>query len=87
MLLIDQYIILAVNHNSSLEQTTTPVVARVIIKDLFEMTTIQTIRLRTEIICLYLTKDYSHLLVSVKDGKIFVLTPDKKVMQKPTFKN
>jgi len=89
MLLIDQYIILAVNHNSSLEQTTTtsPVAARVIIKDLFEMTTIQTIRLRTEIICLYITKDYSHLLVSVKDGKIFVLTPDKKVIQKPTFKN
>jgi hypothetical protein len=51
------------------------------------MTTIQTIRLRTQIICLYLTKDFSHLLVSVKDGKIFVLTPDKKVMQKNTLKN
>ena len=46
------------------------------------MTTIQTIRLRTQINCLHITKDYSHLLVSVKDGKLFVLTPEKKVILK-----
>jgi hypothetical protein len=51
------------------------------------MTTIQTIRLRTQIICLYLTKDNSHLLVSVQDGKIFVLTPDKKGLPKTTSKS
>ncbi len=51
------------------------------------MTTIQTMRLRTQINCFYLTKDFSHLLVSVKDGKIFVLTPDKKLMQKSALKN
>lgn len=51
------------------------------------MTTIQTIPLRTKIICLYITKDYSHLLVSVKDGKIFVITPNKKALKnwKTTF--
>ncbi|CAF3646804.1 unnamed protein product [Adineta steineri] len=90
MLLSDQYIILAVNHSSPIEKRsestsssssstqTSAVIARVIIKDMFEMITIQTIRLRTEINCLYLTKDYSHLLVSVKDGKLFVLTAGKK---------
>jgi hypothetical protein len=51
------------------------------------MTTIQTIRLRTQISCLYLTKDYSHLLVAVKDGKIFVLTPEKKLVTKNVSKN
>jgi antitoxin (DNA-binding transcriptional repressor) of toxin-antitoxin stability system len=51
------------------------------------MTTIQTIRLRTQINSLYLTKEFSHLLASVKDGKIFVLTPDKKAMLKPAIKN
>jgi len=45
------------------------------------MTTIKLIPLRTQIICLFITKDYSHLLVSVKDGKIFVLKPDKKTLK------
>jgi hypothetical protein len=36
MLLSDQYIILAVNHNLLSEQSTSSVAARVIIKDLFE---------------------------------------------------
>lgn len=49
------------------------------------MTTIQTIRLRTQINCLHITKDLSHLLVAVKDGKLFVLTPDKKVNAKPSL--
>ncbi len=47
----------------------------------------QTIRLHTQINCLYITKDYSHLLVSVQDGKLFVLTPNKKVPLKPTLRN
>jgi hypothetical protein len=42
------------------------------------MKMIQTIRLQTQINCLYLTKDFSHLLVGVKDGKLIVLTADKK---------
>ncbi|CAF1245717.1 unnamed protein product [Adineta ricciae] len=75
MILSDQYIVLAVNHQKN---DPTSGMARIIIKDLFEMTTIQTIRLRTQITCLYLTKDQSHLLVSVKDGKLFVLTSEKR---------
>jgi hypothetical protein len=51
------------------------------------MTTIQTIRLRAQMNCLYLTKDYSHLLVSVKDGKLFVLTTEKKQKAKNILKN
>ncbi|CAF4026169.1 unnamed protein product, partial [Rotaria sordida] len=81
MLLSDQYIILAVNdHSTSKEKTdsTSSNIARIIIKDMFEMTTIQATRLRIQINCIYLTKDSSHLLVSAKDGKLFVLTPEKK---------
>ena len=48
----------------------------------YRMTTIQAIRLRAQINCLYLTKEFSHLLVSVKDGKLFVLTPEKKSRSK-----
>ncbi|CAF0892895.1 unnamed protein product [Rotaria sordida] len=80
MLLSDQYIILAVNdHSTSKEKTdsTSSNIARIIIKDMFEMTTIQATRLRIQINCIYLTKDSSHLLVSAKDGKLFVLTPEK----------
>ena len=47
------------------------------------MKTIQTIRLRTQINCLYFTKDFSHLLVGVKDGKLIVLTAEKKSLSKP----
>ncbi len=46
------------------------------------MKTIQTIRLRTQINCLYFTKDFSHLLVGVKDGKLIVLTAEKKSLAK-----
>jgi hypothetical protein len=46
------------------------------------MKTIQTIRLRTEINCIYLTEDFSHLLVGVKDGKLIVLNTDKKIFSK-----
>lgn len=42
------------------------------------MKTIQTIRLRTQINCLYFTKDFSHLLAGVKDGKLIVLTAEKR---------
>jgi len=87
MLLSDQHIILAVNHlpSSKLttkESTTNLVAARIIIKDMFEMKTVQTIRLRTQINCLYFTKDFSHLLVGVKDGKLIVLTAEKKSLAK-----
>lgn len=47
------------------------------------MATIQAIRLRAHINCLFLTKDSSHLLASVKDGKLFVLTPAKGKSKKP----
>jgi hypothetical protein len=50
------------------------------------MTTIQAIRLRAQINCIYLTKEFSHLLVSVKDGKLFVLTPEKKSRSKTISK-
>jgi hypothetical protein len=50
------------------------------------MTTIQAIRLRAQINCLYLTKEFSHLIVAVKDGKLFVLTPDKKLRSKSVSK-
>ncbi|CAF4138084.1 unnamed protein product, partial [Rotaria sp. Silwood2] len=95
MLLSDQHIVLAVNHEPSLQQTNTAtnkestslIVARIIIKDMFEMKTIQTIRLRTHINCLYFTKDFSHLLVGVKDGKLIVLTAEKKSLTKNVTKN
>ncbi|UJR35190.1 hypothetical protein I4U23_027957 [Adineta vaga] len=77
MILNDQYIILAVNQQKT-DSSSSSAMARVIIKNLFEMTTIQSIRLRTQITCLFLTKDRSHLLVSVKDGKLFVLTTEKR---------
>lgn len=51
------------------------------------MKTIQTIRLRTQINCLYFTKDYSHLLAGVKDGKLIVLTAEKKSLAKSVNKN
>jgi hypothetical protein len=51
------------------------------------MKTIQTIRLRTQINCLYFTKDFSHLLVGVKDGKLIVLTAEKKSLSKTVVKN
>lgn len=50
------------------------------------MATIQTIRIRAQINCLFLTKDSSHLLASVKDGKLFVLTPAKKDKSKKPLK-
>ncbi|CAF1953489.1 unnamed protein product [Rotaria magnacalcarata] len=81
MILIDQYIILAVNHNSTPKENldaASSTVARIIIKDMFEMTTIRTIRFRTQINCLCLTKDLSHLIISVKGGKLFVLTTPRK---------
>jgi len=46
------------------------------------MKTIQSIRLRTQINCLYFKKDFNHLLVGVKDGKLFVLTAEKKSLAK-----
>ncbi|CAF3391859.1 unnamed protein product, partial [Rotaria sp. Silwood2] len=81
MLLCDQYIILAVNHHPTLKEnpeSKESFAAKIVIKDMFEMTTIQVTRLRTQINCIHLTKDSSHLLVSVKGGKLFVLTPEKK---------
>ncbi|CAF3687342.1 unnamed protein product [Rotaria socialis] len=81
MILIDQYIILAVNHNSTSKEkpdAASAAVARIIIKDMFEMTTIRTIRFRTQINCLCLTKDLSHLIISVKGGKLFILTTPRK---------
>ncbi|CAF4487740.1 unnamed protein product, partial [Rotaria magnacalcarata] len=51
------------------------------------MKTMQTIRLRTQINCLYFTKDFSHLLVGVKDGKLIVLTAEKKSLSKHVAKN
>ncbi|CAF3865097.1 unnamed protein product [Adineta steineri] len=87
MILSDQYIVLAVNHIPSLQQTKDSSAARVVVKDMFEMKTIQTIRLRTQINCLYFTKDFSHLLVGVKDGKLIVLTAEKKSSEKNIIKN
>ena len=46
------------------------------------MKTIQTIRFRTQINCLYFTKDLSHLLVGAKDGKLIVLTTEKRSLLK-----
>ena len=46
------------------------------------MKTIQTIRLRTQINCLYFTKDFSHLLAGAKDGRLIVLTAEKKSLAK-----
>jgi hypothetical protein len=51
------------------------------------MATIQTIRLRTQINCIYFTKDFSHLLVGVKDGKLIVLTAEKKSLSKNIIKS
>lgn len=51
------------------------------------MKTVQTIRLRTQINCLYFTKDNSHLLVGVKDGKLIVLTAEKKSSSKHSVKH
>ncbi|CAF2069121.1 unnamed protein product, partial [Rotaria magnacalcarata] len=87
MLLSDQHIILAVNHMSLPQPTNNSVVARIVIKHMFEMKTMQTIRLRTQINCLYFTKDFSHLLVGVKDGKLIVLTAEKKSLSKHVAKN
>ncbi|CAF5014839.1 unnamed protein product, partial [Rotaria sp. Silwood1] len=93
MLLSDQHIVLAVNHVPLLQQTndttnkesTSLIAARIVIKDMFDMKTIQTIRLRTHINCLYFTKDFSHLLVGVKDGKLIVLTAEKKSLTKKCY--
>ena len=69
MILTDEHILLAVNHTHSNQFA-----SRIIIKDLqSSMKTIQTIHLRTEINCIYLTDDFSHLLAGVKDGKLIVL--------------
>ncbi|CAF1147923.1 unnamed protein product [Rotaria sordida] len=96
MLLSDQHIVLAVNHIPLLQQqtnkttnkeSTSLTAARIVIKDMFDMKTIQTIRLRTHINCLYFTKDFSHLLVGVKDGKLIVLTAEKKSLTKTVTKN
>ncbi|UJR10639.1 hypothetical protein I4U23_014834 [Adineta vaga] len=87
MILSDQHIVLGVNHIPTAQQTKGLVAARIVIKDMFEMKTIQTIRLRTQINCLYFTKDFSHLLVGVKDGKLIVLTAEKKSLAKTITKN
>jgi len=80
MILSDEHIVLAVNNpvKTINKESKNLVAARIIIKDMFDMKTIQTIRLRTQINCLYFTKDFSHLLVGVKDGKLIVLTAEKK---------
>ena len=105
MILVDEHIVLAVNHLLSSnkiikkKEPNNLAAARVIIKDMFEyvtivlyifffslvmsrMKTIQSIRLRTQINCLYFKKDFNHLLVGVKDGKLFVLTAEKKSLAK-----
>ncbi|CAF4197890.1 unnamed protein product [Rotaria socialis] len=95
MILSEKHIVLAVNHVTSSPQTNqklnkksaSVVAARIIIKDMFEMKTIQTIRLHTHINCLYFTKDFSHLLAGVKDGKLIVLTAEKKALARNVIKN
>lgn len=41
------------------------------------MTTIRSLRLRTTVYCCLLTRDHTHLLISAKNGTIFVLAPER----------
>ena len=40
--------------------------------------TLQVMRLKAPITCLFLTRENSHLLVSLKDGKLIVITGDRQ---------
>jgi hypothetical protein len=40
--------------------------------------TLQVMRLKAPITCLFLTREDSHLLVSLKDGKLIVITGDRQ---------
>lgn len=41
--------------------------------------TIQTMRLKAPIKCMFLTSDEGHLLVSLQDGKLIVINGDKHI--------
>ena len=55
--------------------------SKLIFKEAFTLKTIQTMKLKAPITSLYLTRDDSNLLVSLRDGKLIVITGER-VMKK-----
>ncbi|CAF0785781.1 unnamed protein product [Brachionus calyciflorus] len=51
--------------------------SKIVFKDYYDMKTVQTMRLKAPITCMNLTRDDSHLLVGLKDGKLIVITGDR----------
>jgi neurobeachin-like protein 1/2 len=51
--------------------------SKIVFKDLIDLKTIQSMRLKAQIKSLFLTKEYSHLLVGLKDEKLIVITGEK----------
>lgn len=50
-----------------------------LINFLISLKTIQVMRLKAPITCLFLTREDSHLLVGLKDGKLIVITGDRQI--------
>jgi hypothetical protein len=54
-----------------------PITDYIIFKENFELKTIQTMRLKAPVTTIFLTKEDSHLLVGLNDGKLIVITGEK----------
>lgn len=52
--------------------------SKIIFKEIFELRTIQTMRLKAPISCMFLTREDSHLLVGLNDGKLIVITGERQ---------
>ena len=53
--------------------------SKIVFKEIFEFRTLQAMRLKAPITCMFLTREDSHLLVGLKDGKLIVITGDRNV--------
>ena len=51
--------------------------SKIIFKENFDLKTIQTMRLKAPVTTIFLTKEDSHLLVGLNDGKLIVITGEK----------
>lgn len=51
--------------------------SKLIFKEAFNFKTIQTMKLKAPITSLFLTRDESHLLIGLSDGKLIVITGER----------
>lgn len=86
MIVKEDYCILAAlvnQHQSQQERKNSPndsgflTASKIIFKENFELKTIQTMRLKAPVTTIFLTKEDSHLLVGLNDGKLIVITGEK----------